>query len=45
MKLKGIDVSHHQGEINWKQVKAAGVQFAFIRCGYCNSDGSMELSN
>ena len=20
MKLKGIDVSHHQGEINWKQV-------------------------
>ena len=30
----GIDVSHHQGVINWDAVKAAGVQFAIIRCGY-----------
>ena len=30
----GIDVSKHQGTINWKKVKAAGVQFAIIRAGY-----------
>ncbi len=29
--LRGIDVSYHQGDINWKKVKKAGVQFAFIR--------------
>lgn len=32
--LKGIDVSHYQGAINWKKVKATGVQFAIIRAGY-----------
>lgn len=32
--LKGIDVSHYQGEIDWKKVKAAGVQFVIIRAGY-----------
>lgn len=30
----GIDVSHHQGEVNWEAVKAAGIDFAVIRCGY-----------
>jgi len=30
----GIDVSRHQGEIDWKQVAASGVKFAIIRCGY-----------
>lgn len=30
----GIDVSKHQGYINWASVKKAGVQFAIIRCGY-----------
>lgn len=29
----GIDVSKFQGEINWAKVKAAGVDFAFIRAG------------
>ena len=33
-KYWGIDVSHHQGVINWEAVKAAGVDFAVIRCGY-----------
>jgi lysozyme len=28
---KGIDVSHHQGTIDWDKVKADGVIFAFIR--------------
>lgn len=31
----GIDVSEHQGVINWDQVKASGtVDFVLIRCGY-----------
>lgn len=28
---KGIDVSAHQGKIDWPKVAAAGVEFAFIR--------------
>lgn len=31
---RGVDVSHHQGSINWKKVKAAGYDFAFLRIGY-----------
>ncbi len=34
MNLKGIDVSHHNGTIDWGKVKAAGVQFAILRCGF-----------
>ncbi len=30
----GIDVSEHQGEIDWKKVSDAGVTFAFLRIGY-----------
>lgn len=30
----GIDVSEFQGEVDWYAVKAAGVDFAFIRAGY-----------
>ncbi|MDY3015200.1 MAG: GH25 family lysozyme [Evtepia sp.] len=30
----GIDVSRYQGNIDWKQVKQAGVDFAIIRLGY-----------
>ena len=29
----GIDVSYFQGNIDWSKVKAAGIKFAFIRCG------------
>ena len=29
----GIDVSKWQGTIDWKKVKADGIDFAFIRCG------------
>jgi lysozyme len=29
--LKGIDVSHWQGDINWEQVRNSGVEFAFIK--------------
>ena len=30
---KGIDVSKHQGEIDWEKVAADGIEFAFIRVG------------
>ena len=30
---RGVDVSEHQGKINWPQVKIAGVDFAILRCG------------
>ena len=30
----GIDVSYHQGTIDWKKVKESGVEFAIIRAGY-----------
>jgi len=33
-KSMGIDVSHHQGRINWAKVKESGVDFAMIRVGY-----------
>lgn len=31
---KGIDVSRHQGTIDWNMVAQDGVEFAFIRVGY-----------
>ena len=36
-KVIGIDVSYFQYKINWKKVKASGVKFAIIRCGYRGS--------
>lgn len=30
---QGIDVSEYQGQIDWRKVKAAGIDFAFIRLG------------
>jgi len=30
---KGCDVSHWQGAIDWKKVKASGVEFAYIKLG------------
>lgn len=32
--LVGVDVSTHQGLIDWQTVKDAGVEFAIIRAGY-----------
>ena len=34
----GVDVSHHQGQINWEKVKADGIDFAIIRCGYAEDN-------
>ena len=40
--LKGIDVSEHNGIVNWNKVKNAGMDFAIIRLGFGNKhlDGS-----
>ena len=34
MEKRGIDVSYHQGKIDWGKVRDAGIQFAIIRAGY-----------
>lgn len=42
---KGIDVSYHNGRINWEKVKKAGVDFAIIRVcyrGYNNGKLAMD---
>jgi GH25 family lysozyme M1 (1,4-beta-N-acetylmuramidase) len=42
--LIGIDVSEHQGAIDWSQVAGNGVSFAFIRVGARGyTDGSIKL--
>lgn len=41
--LKGMDVSKFQGEIDWEKAKAAGIDFAIIRCGFGGEwDGQEE---
>lgn len=42
--MHGIDVSRFQGEIDWEQVRDAGVEFAIVRVGgrYMNSGGFYE---
>ena len=32
--LRGIDVSEHQGEIDWSAVRASEIEFAILRAGY-----------
>ena len=39
---QGIDVSRHQGYIDWQQVKNAGIDFAIIRCGYGRNTTSQD---
>ena len=36
----GIDVSEWQGDIDWNRVAATGINFAIIRCGFREIDGS-----
>jgi len=40
----GIDVSKFQGNINWEKVKAAGVEFVFVRVGFRGYGLSGSLS-
>jgi len=42
----GIDVSTWQGDINWKQVKNEGVEFAILRIGFGHTrDGEIVLDD
>lgn len=41
--VPGVDVSAHQQEIDWTQVKEAGIEFAMIRLGY-RGYGSGDLA-
>ncbi len=42
--MLGVDVSHHQGAIDWEKVKADGYDFAILRIGYrgYGSTGSLN---
>lgn len=42
MSLKGIDVSEHQGIIDWTKVAKAGIDFAIIRAGYGRELGQKD---
>ena len=35
--MKGIDVSEHNGQIDWKEIKTAGIEFVMVRTGYGKS--------
>ncbi len=40
--IKGIDVSRHQGKIDWARVAGDGISYAFIRAGYRgNTEGKI----
>jgi lysozyme len=43
--IKVIDVSHHQGSIDWKKVKADGVQGVFIKATEGGSMIDLKLSS
>ena len=40
--MKGVDVSYHNGTINWKKVAASDVDYAIIRCGYGDNIKSQD---
>lgn len=43
MQMKGIDVSHYQGDIDYTQVKNAGIDFVIIKAGeWDNTDEKFE---
>ncbi len=40
--MKGIDVSKHNGTIDWKKVRADGIEFAILRAGYGKYDNQKD---
>ena len=34
MQIKGVDISVHNGDVNFSELKKAGIEFVIIRCGY-----------
>lgn len=41
----GVDVSEWQGHIDWEKVKATGISFAMIRCGFRQTEGSEVIED
>ena len=42
IQIKGIDVSKHNGTIDWVKVSLSGIKFVIIRDGYGNSVGQKD---
>lgn len=40
--MKGIDVSHYNGNIDWKTVAESDIDYAIIRCGYGNDQANQD---
>lgn len=45
MKIKGIDASQWQGNIDWSKVKSSGISFAILREGYRKTVDNKFLQN
>lgn len=43
--LFGIDVSKYQSKVDWKKVKAAGKNFAFVRLGWAGWTGRLNIDS
>ncbi|HCT91482.1 MAG TPA: hypothetical protein DF613_08915 [Lachnospiraceae bacterium] len=41
----GVDVSRYQENIDWKKVKAAGIDYAFIRAGYSTLSSGAHMKD
>ena len=41
----GIDVSRHNGKIDWNAVKSSGVDYVIIRCGYRGSSSGALIAD
>jgi len=44
-KAQGIDVSEHNGTIDWQSVKDAGIDFAILRVGFAGDTNGGRLDN
>ncbi len=45
MRIEGVDVSEHNGVVDFAKVKAAGKYFVFVRLGWAGWDGKIEANN
>ncbi len=41
----GIDISRHNGKIDWNTVKSSGVDYVIIRCGYRGSSSGALITD
>lgn len=42
MAVKGVDISVHNGSVDFGALKQAGIQFVIIRCGYGSDEKSQD---